>query len=106
MALHGTATDSLVTATTDDRGEFRFVDVSVGSYELKVTAHGFQPAAASFDLTVGARQRVDVQLRVASVATSITAAAEATQLETESSERGQVVNEREIAELPLNGREY
>ena len=27
-------------------------------------------------------------------------------METESSERGQVVNEREIAELPLNGREY
>jgi hypothetical protein len=106
VTLHNTATAALATATTDDRGEFRFVDMTVGSYELKVAVQGFQPAAAKFDLTVGAHQRVDVQLHVASVATSVTATAEATQLETESSERGQVVNEREIAELPLNGRQY
>jgi len=106
VALHNTATGALVTATTDDRGEFRFVDISVGHYELKVSAQGFQPAAAKFDLTVGAHQRVDVQLRVATTATTVTATAEVTQLETESSERGQVVNEREIAELPLNGRQY
>jgi len=106
VALHNIATGALATATTDGRGEFRFVDISVGSYELKVTARGFQPAAAKFELTVGAHQRVDVQLRVATTATTVTATAEVTQLETESSERGQVVNEREIAELPLNGRQY
>ncbi|MGD0157377.1 MAG: carboxypeptidase regulatory-like domain-containing protein [Terracidiphilus sp.] len=106
MALRNTATSVVLTAETDDRGEFRFIDISVGRYELKATAAGFQAAAANFDLTVGARQRVDVQLRVATVASSVTATAEATQLETESSERGQVVNEREIAELPLNGRQY
>ncbi len=106
VALRDTATAVVLTADTDDRGEFRFVGVSVGPYELKVSAQGFQPAAATFDLTVGAHQRVDVQLKVAAAATSVTATAEATQLETESSERGQVVNEREIAELPLNGRQY
>jgi hypothetical protein len=106
VVLRNAATAVALTAATDDRGEFRFVDVSVGPYELKVSAKGFQPAAATFDLTVGAHQRVDVQLKVAVAATSVTATAEATQLETESSERGQVVNEREIAELPLNGRQY
>jgi hypothetical protein len=106
VVLHNTATDAQFTAATDDRGEFRFVGVSVGPYQLKATAQNFQPAAASFDLTVGARQRVDLKLLVATVTSSVTATAEATQLETESSERGQVINEREIAELPLNGREY
>jgi hypothetical protein len=106
VALHNTATDAQFTATTDDRGEFRFVDVPVGPYQLKATAQNFQPAAASFELTVGARQRVDLKLQVATVTSSIIATAEATQLETESSERDQVVDEREIAELPLNGREY
>jgi Carboxypeptidase regulatory-like domain/TonB-dependent Receptor Plug Domain/TonB dependent receptor len=106
VALHNTATGALATATTDDRGEFRFVDISIGLYELKVTAQGFQPAAAKFELTVGAHQRVDVSLRVATAATTVTTTADVTQLETESSERGQVVNEREIAELPLNGRQY
>jgi len=106
VGLHNTGTGALVTAITDDRGEFRFVDASVGSYQLELEAGGFQPATVKFELTVGARQRVDVKLQVASVVTSVAATAEATQLETESSERGQVINEREIAALPLNGREY
>jgi hypothetical protein len=106
VTLHNTATDARVTATTDERGAFRFVDVAIGPYEMKVTAPGFQPAASTFELTVGARQRVDVQLQVASETTQVTATFEASQLETESSDRGQVINNREIAELPLNGREY
>ena len=106
VALHNTATGALATATTDDRGEFRFVDISIGPYELKVTAPGFQAAEAKFELTVGARQRVDMPLRVATATASVITTTEVTQLETESSERGQVINEREIAELPLNGRQY
>ena len=106
VALRNTATGALSTATSDERGEFRFIDVPIGPYELKVTAAGFQVATAKFELTVGAHQRVDVPLRVGAATASVTTTAEATQLETESSERGQVVNEREIAELPLNGREY
>jgi hypothetical protein len=106
VALRNTATGTLSTSTSDERGEFRFIDVPIGSYELKVTAAGFQVATAKFELTVGAHQRVDVPLKVGTATASVTTTAEATLLETESSERGQVVNEREIAELPLNGREY
>ncbi|MGB8846026.1 MAG: carboxypeptidase regulatory-like domain-containing protein, partial [Terracidiphilus sp.] len=106
VALRNTATAVEQTAVTNDRGEFRFVDVSIGVYELNVKAQGFQPAAAKFDLNVGAQQRVDVQLKVAGTSTSVTATAEAAQLETDSSEHGQVVAAREIAALPLNGRNY
>jgi len=106
VALHNTATGAQATAATDDRGEFRFVDISIGAYELKVTAQGFQPASAKFELTVGAHQRVDVSLKVATAATTVTTTANVTQLETESSARGPVVSEREIAELQLNWREY
>jgi hypothetical protein len=106
VALHNTATGALATVATDDRGEFRFIDVSIGSYELKVTATGFQSAVAKFGLSVGAHQRVDVSLKLGKAETTVTTTANVTQLETESSERGQVVNEREIVELPLNGRQY
>ena len=106
VALHNTATGAQATATTDDRGEFRFVDVSIGPYELKVTAAGFQPAVAKFELTVGAHQRVDVSLKVGTAAATVITTAEAAQLETESSEHSQVVAAKEIAELPLNGRNY
>ncbi len=64
VVLRNTATAVELTAATDDRGEYRFVDVSVGPYELKLTAQGFHGAAAKFDLTVGARQRVDVQMKM------------------------------------------
>jgi hypothetical protein len=106
VVLRNTATAVEQSAVTDDRGEYRFVDISIGSYELKVTAQGFDAAEAKFDLTVGARQRVDVRLKVAATSTSVTTTAEAAQLETDSSEHGQVVAAREIAELPLNGRNY
>ncbi len=99
VVLHNTATAAEQTAASDDRGEFRFVDVSIGPYELRVTAQGFQSAAAKFDLTVGAQQRVDVPLKVATVSSSVTATAEAAQLETDSSEHGQVVAAREIAAI-------
>ena len=106
VVLRNTATAAALTATTGEQGEFRFVDVPIGAYRLEVTAQGFRPSAATFELTIGARQRVDVQLQVAGVASTVTATAEAAQLETESSDHGQVVSDREIAELPLNGREY
>jgi hypothetical protein len=106
VVLRNTATAATLTATTGEQGEFRFVDVPIGPYRLEISAQGFRGAAATFQLTVGARQRVDVQLQVATVASTVTATAEAAQLETESSDHGQVVSDREIAELPLNGREY
>ena len=106
VALRNTATAAVANTITDDQGQFRFVDVPIGSYKLEVSAQGFQPSSARFELTVGARQRVDVKLGLASVATSVEATAVAAQLETESSEHSQVVDERQIAELPLNGREY
>lgn len=106
VTLRNTATGVVHTTALDAQGEFRFVDVAVGPYRLEVSAAGFQPSAATFELEVGARQRIDVQLHVASVSSSVVASAEASQLETDSSEHSQVVNAREIAELPLNGREY
>lgn len=106
VVLRNTATAVEQTAVTDDRGEYRFVDIPIGVYELRVTTRGFQTAEARFELTVGAHQRVDVQLKVATASTTVTTTAEAAQLETDSSEHGQVVAAREIVSLPLNGREY
>lgn len=106
VVLRNTATAVVQSAATDDQGQFRFVAVPAGHYRLEVTAQGFDKVVANFELEVGARQRVDVQLKVASANTTVTATAEAAQLETDTSEHSQVVAEREIAELPLNGREY
>jgi hypothetical protein len=101
-----TATGLERTTVSGDQGQFQFANLPVGPYRLEAGAQGFQTVTASFELTVGAHQRVDVKLNVASVATTVQATAEAAQLETDSSEHSQVVAAKEIAELPLNGREY
>jgi hypothetical protein len=106
VELRNTATAVVQTALTDGQGQFRFIGVPVGPYRLEVTAQDFDTSVANFQVQVGAHQRVDAQLKVASASTSVMATAEAAQLETDSSEHSQVVAEREIAELPLNGREY
>jgi hypothetical protein len=104
--LRNTATGATRTATTDDQGQFRFLDVPVGPYRLEATAQGFRTSASIFELQVGARQRVDLQLHVASASVDTIVTGEAAHLETDSSEHSQVVAERQIVELPLNGRNY
>jgi hypothetical protein len=95
------------TTTTTSNGEFTFPSVPLGRYELSADKSGFGKFSASaFELTIGARQRVDVRLSPGEVQTAVTVTAEAAQLQTDTSDRGQTINTEEIRELPLNGRAY
>jgi len=93
--------------TTDDSGNFTFPNVKIGRYTVTAEATGFAKASAT-DVTVdvGARQRVDLTLQVGAVTDTVNVTGAAAALETDSSEHGQVVNSRQIVELPLNGRNY
>jgi len=106
IMLRNTATAVVLNSETGAQGEYQFIGVPIGPYRLEVSAKGFQSSVASFQLQVGATQRVDVRLKVASTTTTVTTTTEAEQLETDSSEHSQVVAAKEIAELPLNGRNY
>ncbi len=106
VLLRNTATAAVLNSQTGAQGEYQFIGVPIGPYRLEVSAKGFETSVANFQLQVGAAQRVNVQLKVASASSTVTATAEAEQLETDSSEHSQVIGEREVAELPLNGREY
>jgi hypothetical protein len=93
--------------STDDSGDYDFANVKVGRYTVSVEATGFSKVSASdVDVAVEARQRVDLALQVGAVSQSIQVTDVATILETDSSEHGQVVNTQQVAELPLNGRDY
>jgi hypothetical protein len=65
-------------------------------------AEGTEP----FDLAVDSRQRVNIKLVIGATSDSVTVSDAAGLLETDNSSRGQVINAREIADLPLNGRAY
>ena len=92
---------------SDANGNYEFVNQRTGAYRVRAEMPGFQTAeTAPFDLVVNARQRVDLNLQVGQATESVTVTGAAELMETETSSRGQVINPREIVELPLNGRAY
>lgn len=107
VALHNPDTGITVTTQTDQNGDYSFLTVKPGRYEIRVVHEGFAKATVTgITITTGARQRVDVPLSVAEVAQEVTVSGEVPLIETESSQRGQVVSASQAVELPLNGREY
>ncbi len=100
-----TAAKSQIKSNSD--GNYQFVNQAVGTYRVSVDAAGFQNSVTSnFDLVVDARQRVDLTLTVGQASQSVVVTDAASQLETDTSSRGQVINARQIVDLPLNGRSY
>jgi hypothetical protein len=95
------------TASTNEKGEYSFLSVAVGRYRVTVQAPGFKTATAEeFAADVSARQRVDLRLEVGDLTQTIDVREAASALETDTSNRGQVIEHGTIVDLPLNGREY
>ena len=88
-------------------GAYSLPDLPIGNYRLEVTAEGFtRYVLTGIKLEVGSNPTFDAKLTVGSiteqvVVTSIPGA----QVETQSNGIGQVVDEKQVVELPLNGRD-
>jgi hypothetical protein len=96
-----------VTRQTDGDGNYEFTNVQPGDYSITVTARGFEKAQTDrFTVTVGARQRVSLALKLGTDAQSVTVSGAASLLETDTSDRGETVQGAEAVALPLNGRSY
>ena len=92
---------------TDGHGEFSFQELFVGDYRVEVRSPGFATwANARIHLDVGNQSQIAVQLVPASTQQTIEVSAEAARLQTNEIAQGAVVSEREIASLPLNGRNF
>ncbi len=100
-------TQAQETVQTNAQGAYTFTDVKVGEYEVSVKAGGFDVSTTQpFKVQVAAKQRVDVALQIGSQRDTVTVAYAAQLLDTDDSERGQVIGTREVENLPLNGRAY
>ncbi|MCI0419811.1 MAG: carboxypeptidase-like regulatory domain-containing protein, partial [Acidobacteria bacterium] len=95
-------------AAASCRCNYEFLTVKIGAYKIEATLASFSTARLeNVRVAVGARQRVDLTMKVGEVTTTIEVSASAALLvETDTSDRGQVINQRQIVELPLNGRNY
>jgi hypothetical protein len=107
VTLTNIATGLETTVTTDSQGQYEFTSVRVGDYKITSSAGGFsETVTESFTVQVNARQRVDVSLKPGSANVTVTVTGAAALLNTEDSERGQVISPRDVSNLPLNGRAY
>ena len=95
------------TKATDDQGNYEFFTVRIGTYVVTGEKEGFAVAVAdNVRVAVGARQRVDLSLQVGALTERVEVTGAVTRLETDTSQRGQVITGEETRALPLNGREY
>src|SRR5262249_30639786 len=81
------------TRSSTDAGEYEFLAVHAGHYKITAQKAGFADAVAGDVLvTVSARQRVDLTLSVAKANESVEVSATPVLLETDSSQRGQIIS--------------
>ena len=107
VTLVNIATGVETTVNTDTQGQFTFTSVRIGQYKVKASAAGFSDAVTEpFAAEVNARQRVDVTLKPGAATETVTVTGAAALLNTEDSERGQIISARDVNNLPLNGRAY
>jgi hypothetical protein len=96
-----------VKRTSGGDGTFEFVTVRPGIYVVSTEKAGLAVALVdNVQVQVGGRTRVDLTMSVGALSERIEVTASAPLLETDRSERGQVITAAQIRELPLNGREY
>lgn len=92
-------------AISNTTGEWTISPVRIGTYRVMVTARNFKKAELGpFSLNVQQRQRLDVSLEPGAVTQTIEVAAKAPLLESETSDRSQLVDSKTMQTLALNGR--
>src|SRR5579871_967978 len=95
------------TTTTSPQGEYTASPLKIGRYNVAVEAKGFKKSEVGpIVVDVQALPRVDVKLQVGAIAETVKVTTQGPQLETETSDLGQVVDSQQILTLPLNGRNY
>lgn len=100
-------TSEVVSATTAADGIFTATNLRPGLYRVSVSAAGFRRyVREGVRLMTGERIRVEITLIVGSVAEEVRVRADASLLRTESASLGQVIPNRRIVDLPLNGRNF
>lgn len=93
------------TETTNGEGGFTVPTLEVGTYTVKITANGFKTfTATDVKIDVGREYALAVTLEVGAVSENVTVVAGADILNATNAELSNTVSQRQIQDLPLNGR--
>ena len=102
VTLRGTSTGNVYTTKSTGDGVYRISDVHIGKYDVTVEAAGFKSSVQTgVQIQINTTAALNVTLQPGSVNEQVTVLADAPTLQTESSEVGTVVGDKQIHELPL-----
>ncbi len=95
------------TVSTNDEGEYVASPLRIGRYKITVEKAGFKKAVSEVvELNVQDRIAMNIALQVGQISEEMLVSGAAPLLETETSELGQVVDQKRVSNLPLNGRNF
>ena len=101
------ATNVIKHTETTASGDFTVPYLAPGTYRVTVQSQGFQKSVVdNIGLVVGQEARADVALKTGAVSETVEVQASAVALDTDSSAVSQLVSQRQVEELPLNGRNF
>jgi hypothetical protein len=107
VTLRSPDTGRVYTAKTGETGSYTIGAVIRGTYDLTVEAAGFAKAEQKgLVVNLGARLQADVALKIGDITETVEVTAATPLLESQSSSVGQVVENKTVVTLPLNGRNY
>ena len=107
VTITNTQTNLRYEAVTGPEGTYHVLALPAGSYTLTVTATGFRPfTETNIEVKVNDQLHVDVTMALGSTTETVSVEANAVQVQTESTQLGDVIDSKKMLALPLNGRSY
>jgi hypothetical protein len=90
---------------TDPQGRYALPNLPVGPYELDVTSTGFKNyKQTGITLQVGSNVELNVTMQIGSITENVEVSANAEMVETKDSSLSEVIDQKRMVDLPLNGR--
>ncbi|HTS13189.1 MAG TPA: TonB-dependent receptor [Candidatus Limnocylindrales bacterium] len=107
ITLKNLATGAERTATSDADGRYEVIGLPPGTYSMNVEAEGFASFTnASMTLTLGATAEYNPQLQLKAAAQTVSVEAAPELVDTAKTDVSTTVNQTQINDLPINGRNY
>jgi hypothetical protein len=107
IVLRNQATGEERGTVSDRTGLYQIVSLPVGLYRLEVKADGFQTRAyTDLRLEVAQVSVLNVRLALGSISEEVAVVGEAPAIESTTTSVGQVISQRTVQEIPLNGRHF
>ena len=95
------------TIISNESGDFVFLLLPAGKYQLTATREGFQKVVwREFELQVDQRASLDLSLKIGQISETVEINSVASILQSETASIGTVIDQAKILRLPLNGREF